>query len=843
MNTSHPLTNHRYHSPSRFLQVLTILFALCVPGMIHAQRQPHPIPDLTQSGKPTPMANKTDKILIINLGPTGLLGWVYHFRTDTSKSRQILVTSVMPGSPADGVLQEGDVILGVSGSGAKPENFTSDARKSFALAIGEAEARTPATLAMSVWRAGKTLTTSLTLETMGAYSATAPYDCPKTMRILEKALPYIDKQETKKANFGINILGLLACNDDRFPGNAERMKRAEEWIIELLPDRKLLDEMTGDRVETYSKTAWVRTYTLLVMAEYYLATGNNPSKDGIDLLSAIDAHAQTIARGQSMFGTMGHQFAMQGTDGSIHGPYAVGYGPINAVGLIAFIGLNLASECELPDPKTRAAIDAGIERARQFFRFYVDRGSIPYGEHPPYASHGSNGKNGMAAIAFSRMKGSEKEAKYFSQISIAAAPHRDGGHGGAFFNYLWMPLGSAVGGQQAAAANFKQISWHLDLARTWEGGFYYTDYANPGYNGERFGKANMDMSTPALLTYAQGLHKITLTGRKWRDANQLSPSEIAAAVEAADYAPQDRSLEELTTDLGSFSVMVRNQAATEFAGRPEAAAARPKLETMVADPQHPSRLGAIKALGLMGHPESAPVLFDLLDDPQALAREAAIDAIASMPQEIKEKQVDTLLKAAAALKRPPMEVNPQDPVNSTLVALNLILFEEGGVLAESLQPVEAHSSREQLHEAIRAVATLPSGGQRAKLKYVFELLTRDDVAALGDTLVELIHLEAPADAMFAEGIRSSSVSLLLKHHVIEGVQGSIDLYKVGGWWTKTLMIGEWTQYGPSLAALPQAAEINELLKQHKGKTPDEAQKALAAMSVQGKATIQFVPLK
>ncbi|NCQ34407.1 hypothetical protein GW813_04865, partial [bacterium] len=56
-------------------------------------------------------------------------------------------------------------------------------------------------------------------------------------------------------------------------------------------------------------------------------------------------------------------------------------------------------------------------------------------------------------------------------------------------------------------------------------------------------------------------------------------------------------------------------------------------------------------------------------------------------------------------------------------------------------------------------------------------------------------------------------------------------------------IGEWTQYGPSLAALPQAAEINELLKQHKGKTPDEAQKALAAMSVQGKATIQFVPLK
>jgi hypothetical protein len=816
----------------------------CLTAALTPAANAQAVPDLTKGDRPTPPTKRAQLVLITNLGPTGLLGWTYQEHHDTSKSRQILVSKVMPGSPADGTLKEGDVILGASGSGTKPEPFTADARKSFGLAIAEAEARTPATLAMQVWRAGKTLTTSITLETMGAYSSTAPYDCPKTMRILEKALAYMDKNEPKAGNYGLGILPLIACNDDRFPGNAERMKRAEQSIIDLLPDQARLDIMTSDRVETGSKVAWMRTYTLLVLAEYYLATGNNPGKDGIDLITAIDAHAQTVARGQSMFGTMGHQFAMQGADSSIHGPYAVGYGPVNSVGLVAFVGLNLARECKLPNPKTQAAIEAGIERAGRFFSSYVGRGSIPYGEHPPYMSLGSNGKNGMAAVAFSRMPGSEDATQYFAQASVASGPYRDGGHGGAFFSYLWEPLGSAVGGKEAAAAHFKQISWHLDLSRTWEGGFFYNDLGRSGYNGATFGKASMFMSTPALLTYALALEKLTLTGRNARDANRLDSAEINAAVRAAYYPPQKPSIEELITDLGSFTPIIRMQAATLLASSPEAADLRPKLETMANDPQHPARLGAIKALGQMADPESAPVLFGLLDDPQALAREAAVDSIASMPLEIKQKHIDTLLKTAATLRRPPMEVHPQDPVNSTLVSLNTMLFDKEGVLAKGLQAVDAHSSRQQLHEAIRAVASLPSGGQRGKLGNVYPWLTRDDVKALADTILELIHVEAPADAMFAESIRSASVSLLLKHHFIEGVQASVDLFKTCGGWTQVLMMREWARYGPTLAKLPQAAEITELLKQYKDpKFMADAQKALAALTTQAKDTIRFIPLE
>jgi hypothetical protein len=769
---------------------------------------------------------------------------VYQKGPSTSASRQILVSKVMPGSPADGTLKEGDVILGASGSSTKPQPFTDDARKSFGLAIGEAEARPPSTLSMLVWRAGKTDTMSITLETMGAYSATAPYDCAKTMRILAKSLVYLDEHEPKLDGYGVNLVSLLACNDERLPGNAARMKRAEQWVIGMLPKMEQVDQMTSDKVETGSKVAWMRTYHLVALAQYYLATGDNPSKDGIDLLTALDAHAQTVARGQSMFGTMGHQFAMQRTDGSIHGPYAVGYGPINAVGLVALVGLNLARECNLPNPKTRAAIDAGIERANRFFSSYTGRGSIPYGEHSPWQGHHANGKNGTAAVAFSRAMGHEDDSKYFSKMAIAEGTERDGGHGGAFFSYLWSPLGSAAGGKAAAAAHFKMIQWHLDLSRTWDGGFYYNDYGRSGYNGRTFGKAGMFMSSPALLTYALGLEKITLTGSNPQKACELSAAEIQEAVLAANYQPERRHIEELMDDLGNFSVITRKQAAKELAARPEAPTLRPKLETIAADPKHPSRLGAILTLGLIAKPESAPVLFGLLDDPQSLARDAAVDAIATMPEEIKQREIDKLLKAAAALRRPPMEVHPQDPVNSTLVALNQIIFnDKNGLLAKGLQSVDAHSSRKQLHEAIRAVASLPSGGQRAHLRSVFLWLSTEDVKALADTLLELIYVEAPADAMFADGIKAHSTSLLLDHHFIEGVHASIHLHKSIKGWAQVLMMREWAKHGPSLAKLPEAAEINELLKQYNDKhfKPD-AEKALKGMAEKGEAK-PFVPLK
>lgn len=809
--------------------VRALLFiGLSVAGQITAAE----VPDLTQGGKPTTQVNG-------NLGPTGVRGWVYHQpkRTDTSLSRQILITEVDEGSPADGILAVGDVILGADGTGAAPRPFTSDARRSFAEAIADAEARNPATLQVIRWRGGQTGKVTLTLESLGAYSPTAPYDCPKSRKILLNALAYLDKNQPNPSRFGFNLLALLACNDDGIPGNAERMKRAREWVIQTLPGPKDLALMTDDRIETQSKIAWTRSYTLISLAEYYLATGDNPSNGDVDLLTAIDAHARTITRGQSMFGTMGHHFAR-----TSHGPYAVGYGPVNAVGLASFVGLVMARECKLPNAETRAQIDAGIARAGKFFSAYAWKGSIPYGEHPAWTqSHGGNGKNGLAALALARIDGYQEHAKYFSQITIAAATERVSGHGGAFFNYTWTPLGAHVGGPEAVAAYFREVSWHLDLSRTWEGGFYYNDYANYGFQGPTFSKASLFMSTPAILTYALPLRKLWITGRGIDPAGGLSPDQVKAASFAGAYAPAKRSTSELIADLGSFSVTVAQRAGKELASRDDAAASIGLLHDLVRNPQCRFRERVIEALTQLKHPESAEVLGKLIADdanPDGV-RALAAQALTAYPEAIPARLDATLrFTAGLAYTDPPMSY--PDPMASALEVMCNALPK---MIGKDLKVVDQHSSREQFYAAFRALMSHPGGRIRSHAGGLFDALERHDVFALADTLMGLILVEAPADAMFAENIRSKTVELLQKHGIAEGVPAGMILFNEGGNWTRIVLNRTWAKYGGSVHSIEPDPGLVDFLRNLGGKPDKEVMEALKAIEEDSPSGVTLTPLK
>ena len=90
-----------------------------------------PVPDFT-SGDTLPKKAPHDW----TLGATGARGWIYSSNGHSRKSRQILVTAVEEGSPADGKLRVGDVLLGVDG-----RTFDADARVQFARAITFAESR------------------------------------------------------------------------------------------------------------------------------------------------------------------------------------------------------------------------------------------------------------------------------------------------------------------------------------------------------------------------------------------------------------------------------------------------------------------------------------------------------------------------------------------------------------------------------------------------------------------------------------------------------------------------------------------------------------------------------
>src|ERR1700729_4213084 len=104
----------------RSLSALAGLLLAILPGpALLRARENSPCPDLTAGGA-------KDDSHDWNLGPTGARGWIWANKLETTEARQILITQVDRGSPADGVLAVDDVILGVDG---KP--FANDARRAF----------------------------------------------------------------------------------------------------------------------------------------------------------------------------------------------------------------------------------------------------------------------------------------------------------------------------------------------------------------------------------------------------------------------------------------------------------------------------------------------------------------------------------------------------------------------------------------------------------------------------------------------------------------------------------------------------------------------------------------
>jgi hypothetical protein len=390
--------------------VLFVALALVSGSPLLAATPPVP-PDLT-------LTNTIDRKLTYNLGATGLRGWIYtkpatfldsvQGRTTTA-SRQILVTHVGAKSPAEGVMEVDDVILGAGG-----KLFSDDARKSFALAIQGAEKEANGgILKLTRWRAGQTEEVQLKLRVMGTYSDTAPYNCPKSRRTFDEACQVLEKEPLNQDWAGaVNGLALLAT------GNPDYLPRVREFARTMGPPTLKLELRDG-------MVVWDWGYRNVFLCEYYLQTGDK------EVLHAINEYTISLAKGQSMYGTFGHGISMRTPEGQLHGSIPP-YGPVNAAGLVGNIAIVLGRKCGVQDPE----IDPAIERASKFFGYYLDKGAIPYGEHMPWPYHENNGKNSMTALLFALQGNQNVPAQFFAKMSTAGYANREYGHTGQGFSYL-----------------------------------------------------------------------------------------------------------------------------------------------------------------------------------------------------------------------------------------------------------------------------------------------------------------------------------------------------------------------------------------------------------------------
>jgi hypothetical protein len=753
------------------------------------------VPDLTKD-------QSVDRKLTYNLGPTGLRGWIYTKAADnldaaqgrtTTASRQILVTHVGAGSPADGVVNVDDIILGVAG---KP--FDDDARKSIALAIQEAETETRGgVLKLMVSRGGQVQEPTLKLTVMGTYSDTAPWDCAKSTRILEEACKVLEKEELK-ANWTGSIQGLALLAT----GRPEYLPKARDFArklteLEVDPDKKPEGTIWGN--------TWDMGYRNLFLCEYYLITRDR------EVLPAITDNTLALARGQSMYGTFGHGFASLTKDGRFNGSVPP-YGPVNMAGLPANLSIVLGRECGVKRPE----VDQAITRAAGFFGYYAGKGAIPYGEHEPWPYHENNGKNALTAVMFGAMGNKPKEADFFARMATAGYANREYGHTGQGFGYLWSALGAAVGGPEAAAAFFRKASWHLDLVRRSDGSFTYdggeqysagktdddTYYGNSGYYG-------LSPAATYVLTYALPLRKLVITGRGADSSVWLDKKEAAAVTAAGrfDLGRRQMSPDELVAAFGNWSPIVRSWAAEELAKRPEGKTMVVSLNKLAAEGNPHQIQGACEALGHINTPEALPVLVKQLAHPDRWVRYKSAQAIRNMGGAAKPA-LEGILKALVSTAEPSSPIRWEDPVQYAHGQLAAAVF--NGPLKDDLNQMDPKLR----YAAIRSVSTNPDGMARATLRNFFENhLSEADVIALAPAILAAVENPSPADTMFNNEIRMAGLKALAKYHFKECLPAAAGLAKTQGGHGSEHRTGEImniiTSYGT--AAKPQIPALREVI--------------------------------
>lgn len=686
--------------------------------------------DFTQGGT-IPAEAKHDW----NLGATGMRGWMFCDKMVTTDARQIAITQVAPSSPADGVMQVGDVILGVNG---KP--FCFDPRVEFGKALTLAESEAGAgKLQLTRWRASATEEVTIKLPVLGSYSASAPFDCPKSKRIIDLCGKALARSLEQHGGHGdpivrsLNALGLLATgNPDYLP----LVKKEVEWAANY----------SENGMQT-----WRYGYVIMLLAEYTMATGDQSAMPGLRRM-AIEA-----AKGQSAVGSWGHGFARP--DGRLGG-----YGMMNSPGAALTISLVMANRAGVKDPEVAKA----IELSAKLLRFYIGKGSVPYGDHHPWIeNHDDNGKNGMAAILFSLMN-EKNGAEFFSRMSIAShGPERDTGHTGNYFNILWAMPGVSISGPKATGAWMKEFgAWYYDLARRWDGTFPHQ--GPPEAKNDSYG--NWDCTGVYLIAYCQPLKKILLTGKQPSAIQELKAAEAEMLIlDGRGWSNKDRnsfydalSDNELVERLGSWSPIVRERASLAIGRRRDFPVA-PVIQLLESKSLE-SRYGACQAIEkLRGRAAAAiPTLVNLLRDKDLWMRIKAADAIASIGKPAMSA-VPTMLEIFSQTDA------VGDPRGMQQRYLCFALFDGHGMLANSLEGVD----RASLYKAVRGGLMNQDGRARGSIASVYRNLSFEEIKPLMPAILEAVEQPAPSGEMFADQIRVEGLRVLAKHGVEEGIPACV----------------------------------------------------------------------
>lgn len=526
------------------------------------------------------------------LGPTGLSG---QFQKNSIK-----VSQVDQGSPAHDKVKPGDVIVGIDG-----KKFSGDIRRHWAGAIDAAETEAAGGKLELLLKDDKTV--ELQLEVLGTYGKIAPYNCPKTALIVERAAAYLADQineslkERGKFNSGAThtaLLGLMATGERKY---LNLVGQAIQQSGILKPDeRKIKQLLAGETDMGY--VGWYWGYNCILLGEYFLLTGDRSA------LSALETYALGLARGQDAGGLWGHRMAVDGR--------LPGYAQMNQSSLSSFLGLLVARKCGINDPD----LETAIAKTYAYYASYIGKGGFNYGVHDPDDRRfNNNGMSGLAAMCMNLSENKEG-TRFFSGLSATAYDRLEQGHASSFFNPLWTTLGAGLSGPEITHRFFMNSLWFHNSARSWDGSFHW--------KGKEAGKEGSQTGV-ALLAYCLPRKALLITGKEQDPSIWLKGAAATGVIEMSQIDYESEPVEDL---LGMFDFpfpQARLRAVKALGNR--TGDFLPRILQMLETGSQLQRLSALEYFGpgvradlAMGHMDKiGAILRDTTESPELRAQAAA----------------------------------------------------------------------------------------------------------------------------------------------------------------------------------------------------------------------------
>jgi len=503
----------RIAAPNALLRSLLLaLAALLCSGSATAQV------DYTPGGWPWTAQTSTGPDAAVpgwfyNLGITGL-----RIELVETAPKAMLVRYVIPGSPADGVIQVGEYVVGAGGAnfvqahqnGYGPNVFGAQGPVGeFAVALEAAQASTGnGNLAVNV--SNGTTQKSVTLnvgQTYGAFSPTFPDACPKSDKILAELRDYLVLHQDASGSWGNPVNDLyasLALLSSKRPSHRAAAKKCAQNLA-----------ATTAPTSTDWLVNWRYMSAGIVLSEYYLATGEawvlpelTEVRDFLEFSqyvrrSQIDPLAATTHPGSFP------QTKLDSYGGWGHNPGFEGYGPIAMLTGEGTLVFALMDRCGITISAQRHEIAYDfLARGTSVsgYLWYADKVASP-------TDWADQGRTGSASIAnwLSPLPGTKYRRRAIDGIE------QIGTHPQSFPDTHGSPILGM--GYAAAAAGFIPADFHslMNANRWWfalaqcpDGSYYYQpNRDNAGYGGD----SRISASAATAFIFSIPLHNLVITGK------------------------------------------------------------------------------------------------------------------------------------------------------------------------------------------------------------------------------------------------------------------------------------------------------------------------------------------